>query len=426
MVTKLLRSRAAAACVLGALLATLAPIVASAANYTYANDIPVTLTGSGIGLIIVAGSTSDTLDIQATTITVSVAAAEAFTLRFPGPNPGRMPNDGGLPDCNLVNGNNDVLVSGPKTVTFTPNLTACVAPSGGGSGSVSSPITVTLGRPNGGESLHAGDTYQILWQHGGGSESHSIRLQLSTDGGNSYPTLIAQNEFDDGLYVWTVPNLNSANARIRVQAVAQGDVVRAFDVSDANFSLIGTTPPPTTPPPQTPAEKEAALKAAYDPAEETMDAISINSDKELIATQQPHPGCPIGGLVKLPSDNNPLTQMDSSIYYCGADGHRHVFPDPKTFFTWYTNFSNLTIVSADVMASIPLGRLITYRPGVKMIKIVSDPKVYAVGHNGTLRWVPDEATARVLYGAAWAMQVQDVSDAFFFSYMVGDPLPSVL
>lgn len=67
-----------------------------------------------------------------------------------------------------------------------------------------------------------------------------------------------------------------------------------------------------------------------------------------------------------------------AVYYLGADGKRYVFPNQKTYMTWYSNFSTVKVVSSTEMSSYPIGGNATYRPGTKMIKITTDPKVYAV------------------------------------------------
>ncbi len=117
-----------------------------------------------------------------------------------------------------------------------------------------------------------------------------------------------------------------------------------------------------------------------------------------------------GDLVKGPTD---------AVYYYGQNGKRYVFPNSKTYFTWYTNFSTVKIITADELASIPLGGNVTYRPGVKLVKITTDPKVYAVSAYGTLRWVKTEDSARTLYGTDWNKKIDDIPDAFFVNYTVG-------
>lgn len=108
-----------------------------------------------------------------------------------------------------------------------------------------------------------------------------------------------------------------------------------------------------------------------------------------------------------------------AVYYYGADGKRYVFPNEKTYKTWYSDFSGVTTISDSELASYPIGGNVTYKPGVKMIKITTDPKVYAIASNGTLRWVTSEAIASSLYGTNWSQYIEDVPDAFFVNYTPG-------
>jgi hypothetical protein len=115
-----------------------------------------------------------------------------------------------------------------------------------------------------------------------------------------------------------------------------------------------------------------------------------------------------------------LIKMDglSSVYYLGADGKRYVFPNESTYFSWYADFSGVVTIPQSELESYPLGANVTMRPGTKLVKITTDPKVYAVEPNGTLKWVPDETTASTLWGANWAQRVVDVADAFFTNYTI--------
>lgn len=111
-----------------------------------------------------------------------------------------------------------------------------------------------------------------------------------------------------------------------------------------------------------------------------------------------------------------------TVYYFASNGKRFVFPNDKTYFTWYTNFDSVKRISDNALASIPLGGNVTYRPGYKMIKITTDPKVYAVDQNGVLRWVKTQQLAESLYGISWKGKIDDVADAFFVNYRVGNPI----
>lgn len=113
---------------------------------------------------------------------------------------------------------------------------------------------------------------------------------------------------------------------------------------------------------------------------------------------------------------------DSAVYYIGADGKRHAFPNDKAFFTWYCDFSGVQTISAEKLAAIPLGANVSYRPGFKMVKFTTDPKVYLVTLGGVLRHVPTEAVAKALFGSFWNKYVDDISDAFYVNYTFGLPL----
>jgi hypothetical protein len=111
-----------------------------------------------------------------------------------------------------------------------------------------------------------------------------------------------------------------------------------------------------------------------------------------------------------------------AVYYVGSDGKRYVFPNDKTYFSWYQDFSQVVKVSDAELASYIIGGNATYRPGVRLVKIQSDPKVYAVAHGGVLRWIKTEAAAIALYGVDWNKQIDDISDSFFINYTVGSDI----
>jgi len=124
-----------------------------------------------------------------------------------------------------------------------------------------------------------------------------------------------------------------------------------------------------------------------------------------------------GDLIKLvcPAGAD-INNACKSVYYLGGDNKRYVFPNEITYNSWYADFSSVKTVASDVMASYSIGGNVTMRPGTHMIKITTDPKVYAVESGGKLRWVDSEETAINLYGVNWTKKIVDVSDAFFINY----------
>ncbi|MDO8583799.1 MAG: hypothetical protein Q7R83_01320 [bacterium] len=118
-----------------------------------------------------------------------------------------------------------------------------------------------------------------------------------------------------------------------------------------------------------------------------------------------------------------------AVYFYAADGKRYVFPNEKTYFSWYSNFSSVKIITDGELASIMIGGNVTIRPGTKLIKITTDPKVYAVTGSypsALLHWVETEAVAIALFGANWAKMVVDVPDGFFVNYSVGSSIPTAV
>ncbi len=131
---------------------------------------------------------------------------------------------------------------------------------------------------------------------------------------------------------------------------------------------------------------------------------------------------PPPALISLPDDGNPATTDDAAVYLYDTDGKRHAFPNEAIFKTWYTDFSSVTEVSRETLASIPLGKNVTYRAGTRLVKLQTDPKVYAVESGNKLRWITSESIATTLYGATWALRVDDMPDVFFADYAYGNPI----
>ncbi len=108
-----------------------------------------------------------------------------------------------------------------------------------------------------------------------------------------------------------------------------------------------------------------------------------------------------------------------TVYYFASNGKRFVFPNERTYFTWYTDFSGVKTISDGQLSTVPLGGNVTYRPGRKMVKITTDPRTYVVDQGGILRHVSSQQLAETLYGLSWKNQIDDVPDGFFTNYRVG-------
>lgn len=115
----------------------------------------------------------------------------------------------------------------------------------------------------------------------------------------------------------------------------------------------------------------------------------------------------------------------TTVYYLGSDGKRYVFPNEKTYNTWFKTFAYVRRIPDEDLSKNPLGGNVTYKPGSRLIKIESDPRVYAVAHGGILREITSEDVAEQLFGKKWRALVDDLPDPFFTNYTLGQPIASV-
>ncbi|MFN2370042.1 MAG: S8 family serine peptidase, partial [Candidatus Krumholzibacteriia bacterium] len=96
------------------------------------------------------------------------------------------------------------------------------------SGGATPTDAITVGYPNGGETLTAGDAVNIAWSWTGSFSTVSIDYSLN--GGSSW-TVITSSTANDGSYAWAVPASATSQGRIRVSGGT------ASDISNSNFTI---------------------------------------------------------------------------------------------------------------------------------------------------------------------------------------------
>ena len=117
-------------------------------------------------------------------------------------------------------------VATPFTDTFTNSGTP---------GDYTAPV-VNVTSPDGGETWKAGSTHAITWTATDAVGVTGVDLAWSADGGATFPNALANGIANSGSWSWTVPNVPTSTARVRVLARdAAGNVGR--DSSAANFTI---------------------------------------------------------------------------------------------------------------------------------------------------------------------------------------------
>lgn len=102
----------------------------------------------------------------------------------------------------------------------------------------SGPFAVTS--PNSNITWNGGSTATVTWSvnntNTGSVNCQLVNILFSTDGGNTFPTVLAASTPNDGSQVITVPQTPGSTNRIKVEAV--GNIF--FDISNTDFTIAGT------------------------------------------------------------------------------------------------------------------------------------------------------------------------------------------
>jgi Metallo-peptidase family M12/Kelch motif len=117
---------------------------------------------------------------------------------------------------------------------------------GGGINTATSTVTIdgaatpfAVLTPNDAISIQRLTNYNVTWNASG--PAATVKISLSTDGGNTFPTVLAASTANDGNEMVPIPDMLTTTARIKIEAV--GNIY--FDISDNNFSIISGVPSPT-------------------------------------------------------------------------------------------------------------------------------------------------------------------------------------
>ena len=98
-------------------------------------------------------------------------------------------------------------------------------------------LVTSLATPN--QTLAGGSAQTLTWAVAGTNKptlAENVRISLSLDGGQTFPTVLAASTPNDGSQSVTLPNVAAERARIKIEAVGN----YFFDLNDADFAITAT------------------------------------------------------------------------------------------------------------------------------------------------------------------------------------------
>jgi len=119
--------------------------------------------------------------------------------------------------------------------------------------------TITSVLPSGG-SLPVDSSQNITWTNTGGF-TRNVTIELSLDGGSTFPVVVASDVANSGSRAWTVPDNPTTQGRLRVR---EHDFLSPLGQSAADFAISGSgnTAPTFTPAGAIAREQGSAAGAA--------------------------------------------------------------------------------------------------------------------------------------------------------------------
>ncbi|MBX2977036.1 MAG: VCBS repeat-containing protein, partial [Ignavibacteriaceae bacterium] len=91
---------------------------------------------------------------------------------------------------------------------------------------------ISLLKPNGGEMFYVGATDTIKWSS---TNIANVKIEYTTNNGTNWTTIIESTSAIAGGYAWTIPDILSANCKVRISNASDSSIA---DTSEAVFTIV--------------------------------------------------------------------------------------------------------------------------------------------------------------------------------------------
>jgi hypothetical protein len=120
-----------------------------------------------------------------------------------------------------------------------------------------------------------------------------------------------------------------------------------------------------------------------------------------------------GMLVKCPGE--------ADVYSVTSSGALKRFPNEETFYAWGHTFAEVKTISCARLDDYRVAGTWTYERADYLVKFDGQPAVFTLDNGFVLRLIPDEDTARDLFGRHWEDDVREYSVGKMGDYAYGVP-----
>lgn len=245
-------------------------------------------------------------------------------------------------------------------------------------------------------------TVTLTWTNGESVPFNNVFL--STDNGQTWTAIAEPTKRTS--FNWSVSQEQQGQSIML--KVTSTDLVAELDSATATLTLSSSTSSTTTQTSDTSSSAEASSPlpttgvSPWDGTTETIDTVKAGSY--------------IRG-----------AHYDT-VYFVDTNQTRHPFLNSQIYFTWQDSFDVITTVTDATLATLTIGSPMLPKAGVVLVKIQSNPNVSIIETSTTgqttLREIPEEATAKSLFGDAWSDYVIDLPPTLFAHFVRGDAITS--
>lgn len=116
---------------------------------------------------------------------------------------------------------------------------------------------------------------------------------------------------------------------------------------------------------------------------------------------------------------------ESDVYSVTDSGTLKLFPNEETFFAWGNTFADVRTISCSELDDYDVTGTWSYDRADYLVKFRGQPAVFTLDNGQYLRLIPDEYTARRMFGSDWTHDIREFSASDMGDYSYGVPHKSL-